>query len=44
MQTLYVYNGIYYAWERKKPVPPNAGIGIQSLLGMLNFINLSDLR
>jgi len=25
--------------EKKKPVPPNAGIGIQSFVGMLNFIS-----
>ena len=30
--------------KEKKPVPPNAESGIQSFLGMLNFINLSDLR
>ena len=29
MKTLYVYNGVYYAWE-KTPAPPNAGSGIQS--------------
>jgi len=25
--------------EKKTPVPSNVGIGIQSLLGMLNFIS-----
>jgi len=34
MKTLHVYNGIYYAWEKKPPVPPNAGDEIQSFEGM----------
>ena len=24
MKSFHVYNGIYYAWETTKPIPPNA--------------------
>jgi len=39
MKTLHVYNGIYYAWEKKPRVPPNAGSKIQSCVGILNLIS-----
>ena len=39
IKTLHIYTGIHYAWEQITPVPPNAGSGIQSFVGMLNFIS-----
>ena len=41
MKTFNIYNGIYYALE-KTSVPPNAGGGIQSCVGMLNFYQLGS--
>ena len=37
MKTSHFYNGIYDAWGKHHYIPPNAGSGIQSFVGMLNY-------
>jgi len=38
--TLYTFIMGFTMHEKKTPLPPNLGSGIQSFLGMLNFIIL----